>query len=480
MAAGPLLVSEPLQRYRALGMAGDPVWRAAGQLRTAIAARLSRKHADLLAIPEVDPTGRRIDWYAPFEGEARKLSDLSETERAPLLDEVHRLHGEIAGLADSMEAPQRSSAERNFARLLRYALTAPGEETLHVVDGRPVMTFWGFSADAALPGVFIASPPRPLAAPQAVMASVPAVAAMATRGTGSVWWQWLLLALLLLLLLAGLAWLVRPYLPHLEPRLEAEARDRALEMSVRQPAELQRARFDTLQQDNERLRLELARLTDDLARRGGDCAAGIVVPGGVVVGSLDGKPIERGAAPDPNAPGVNIGKADEKGPNDKGPNAGPGEKDANKDQGKGPDPQDKQAADKQMAEKEKNAPKPMVVPPEAKQKQDLAFLKGDWRSRTGLATATGERDIRPSYTLDDKGKGKVSFVQKNGTTCEAPAEARWDGAKLVIEEKANPKCADGRTYARNTVNCEVGADGVAKCNGSQPGEARSYHVQIGR
>ena len=104
----------------------------------------------------------------------------------------------------------------------------------------------------------------------------------------------------------------------------------------------------------------------------------------------------------------------------------------------------------------------------------------DWRSRTALATATGERDLRPNYTLDDKGKGKVSFVQKNGTTCEAPAEARWDGAKLVIEEKANPKCADGRTYARNTVNCEVGADGVAKCNGSQPGDTRSYHVQIGR
>jgi hypothetical protein len=122
----------------------------------------------------------------------------------------------------------------------------------------------------------------------------------------------------------------------------------------------------------------------------------------------------------------------------------------------------------------------MVVPPDAKQKQDLAFLKGDWRSRTGLATASGERDLRPSYTLDDKGKGKVSFVQKNGATCEAPAEARWDGGKLVIEEKANPKCTDGRTYARNTVNCEVGADGVAQCTGSQPGDKRSYNVQIGR
>jgi hypothetical protein len=489
--AGPLLRSEPLQRYRALGMAGDPVWRAAGQLRAAIAQRLSREHADLLAIPEVEPSGRRIDWYAPLDGEARRLADLGEAERAEVLGKVQRLHADLANLATAMEAPERSGAERNFARLLRYALTAPGEETLHIVDGRPVMTFWGFSADAALPGVFIASPPRvpapPVAPPlpQAVMASAPAVAAMAVPGSRSTWWQWLLLALLLLLLLAGLAWLVRPYLPHLEPRLEAEARDRALEMSVRQPAELQHARFDTLVQDNERLRLELARLTDEVARRGGDCSAGVILPGGVVVGAVDGKPIERGAGPDANGPGPNIAnKADEKGPNDKGPNdkgpKGPDEKDVNKDQGKGPGPQDQQGPDKQMAEKEKNPPKPMVVPPEAKQKQDLGFLKGDWRSRTGLATPTGEKDLRPSYTLDDKGRGKVSFVQKNGTTCEAPAEARWDSGKLVIEEKANPKCADGRTYARNVVNCEVDKDGVAQCKGSQPGDQRSYNVQIGR
>jgi hypothetical protein len=485
--AGPLLRSEPLQRYRALGLAGDPVWRAAGQLRAAIAQRLSRDHADLLAIPEVEPSGRSIDWYAPFDGEPRRLADLGEIERAEILAKVQRLHADIAGLAVAMEAPERSSAERNFARLLRYALTAPGEETLHVVDGRPVMTFWGFSADAALPGVFIASPRRPVVprVPQAAFASAPAVAAMASPLSRAAWWQWLLLALLLLLLLAGLAWLVRPYLPHLEPRLAAEARDRALEMSVRQPTELQRARFDTLQQDNERLRLELARLTDELAQRGGDCAAGVVLPGGVIVGSVDGKPIERGAAPDPNAPGLNVGaKPDEKGAN-KGLDNAPGDKDANKDQGKGPLPQDqqgldKQGQDKQAADKEKNPPKPMVVPPDAKQKQDLAFLKGDWRSRNGLATPTGEKDLRPSYTLDDKGKGKVSFVQHNGTTCEAPAEARWDGGKLVIEEKANPKCTDGRTYARNVVNCEVDKDGVAQCKGSQPGDQRSYSVQIGR
>src|SRR4030095_12360187 len=98
MAAGPLLVSEPLQRYRALGLAGDPVWRAAGQLRAGNAQRLSRRHADLLAVPEADPTGRRIDWYAPFEGQVRKLSELDDGERQAILSEGARLYREMPGV----------------------------------------------------------------------------------------------------------------------------------------------------------------------------------------------------------------------------------------------------------------------------------------------------------------------------------------------------------------------------------------------
>ena len=205
MAAGPLLISEPLQRYRALGLAGDPVWRAAGQLRAAIAARLSRAHADLLAIPEVDPTGRRIDWYAPFDGEAHRLADVSEADRVQALEKVQALHRDLAQMADTMEAPDRSSAERNFARLLRHALTAPGEETLFLVDGKPVMTFWGFTADASLPGAFLASPPAAaprIARAETVMASAPALAVAAPRTN---WWQWFLLAFLLLLMLALLS-----------------------------------------------------------------------------------------------------------------------------------------------------------------------------------------------------------------------------------------------------------------------------------
>jgi len=312
-----------------------------------------------------------------------------------------------------------------------------------------------------------------------VMASAPALAAVAAPRT--VWWQWLLLGVVLMLTLALLAWLVRPYLPRIEPYIEAEARERALGFAVRQPMELQQTRVSTLVQDNEELRLELARLTDELSRRGGDCAAGIIGPGGVIVGAVGGPPIERGAGPDlgmaANDTTKDPTKPDDKSVGMKGPDEQSKDKNATQNDPKN-DPRND--ARNNAQNDKKDVPKPMVVPPEAKQKQDLTFLKGNWRSRTGLATATGEKDLRPNYTLDDKGKGKVSFTQKNGATCEAPAEARWDGTKLVIEEKSNPRCSDGKTYARNTVNCEIGADGAAQCKGSQPGDPRSYKVQIGR
>ena len=200
MAAGPLLVSEPLQRYRALGLAGDPVWRAAGQLRTAIAARLSRQHADLLAIPEVDPTGRRIDWYAPFEGEVRKLRrSRAKPSARRSWTRCTACMARSRASPNSMEAPQRSSAERNFARLLRHALTAPGEDDAlrrrrqagHDLLGLLAPTppcpasSWPARPPRRGPPSLHGRFPRPCS-PRRPPSPRPARA--------SAWWQWLLLA----------------------------------------------------------------------------------------------------------------------------------------------------------------------------------------------------------------------------------------------------------------------------------------------
>jgi len=86
-----------------------------------------------------------------------------------------------------------------------------------------------------------------------------------------------------------------------------------------------------------------------------------------------------------------------------------------------------------MAEKEKNPPKPMVVPPEAKQKQDLGFLKGDWRSRTGLATPTGEKDLRPSYTLDDKGAFKTRADVGEGNTMDVSGTLTDKDSRILLD-----------------------------------------------
>ena len=140
------------------------------------------------------------------------------------------------------------------------------------------------------------------------MASAPAVA-MAT-GTRSAWWQWLLLAVLLLLLLALLAWLVRPYLPHSSRASKPKHATVRWAFAVRQPVEMQQARVETLQQENENLRLgarpphrrgvaprrQLCGRRHRPRRRG----RGLATPA----------PIERGAGPTCRRPDVNVAGKD--------------------------------------------------------------------------------------------------------------------------------------------------------------------------
>lgn len=239
MASGPFLIGAELSRYAARGVAGEPVWRRAQQLRAAVEARLGGRHADLFAIPQVDEIGNRIDWYAPFDGVARGWKDLSDAERRALEGRVSELKPELERLVARLDSEGRGEGERAFGRLLREALIAPGGETLYAVGGRPVFAFWGFTGEgdsaryfmgmlppasslvvpaaaaatviAAAPAAAAAAPPPPPAAEpprEAVLASTAPVAV-----AGPVWWKWVLVASFLLIVLAVAAWYVRPYLP---------------------------------------------------------------------------------------------------------------------------------------------------------------------------------------------------------------------------------------------------------------------------
>jgi hypothetical protein len=98
-----------------------------------------------------------------------------------------------------MEA--EASPERQiFGRLLAQVMQFPDEQDVHLVDGRPVLTFWGFAKDRAAVG---SDPLRDLDRHIAE----PSAAQPAQRGRH--WWLWLLLTLLFLLLLGALLWALR-------------------------------------------------------------------------------------------------------------------------------------------------------------------------------------------------------------------------------------------------------------------------------
>ena len=196
---GPLLKSAPLTHYHAVGAVGNPVYLAAAQLRAAISRRLGPEVADVFAVPQRSEDGATVDWYAPKTGTVVPWNSATEAERADAQQRLIEVREQIETLGRSMEA--EASPERQvFGRLLAQVMQFPDEQDVHLVDGSPVLSFWGFSRDRATVG---SDPLHDLA--RHIASPEPGPAARPRRP----WWLWLLLAMLALLLLAALLWALR-------------------------------------------------------------------------------------------------------------------------------------------------------------------------------------------------------------------------------------------------------------------------------
>lgn len=194
---GALLKSARLTYYHAVGAVGNPVYLAASQLRAAIARRLGPEVADVFAVPQRNEDGDTVDWYAPKPGTVVPWSAATESERDQARQQLLEVRERIETLARAMQAetlPERQV----FGRLLAQMVQFPDDQDVHLVDGRPVLTFWGFVKDKAAVG---SDPLRNLDRHRVTPL------APARRP----WWHWLLLALLLLLLLISLLWALRAW-----------------------------------------------------------------------------------------------------------------------------------------------------------------------------------------------------------------------------------------------------------------------------
>lgn len=140
--AKPFLRSGNLDDVLTLGENGQPVYALAAQLREALRLQQQPAVADCLAIPLPNAQGDRIDWYAPIAGRAISWHAADEQQRAaalPLLE-----HFQATAEAITLRARHSGKASlQMFAALLNKAMQFPDQNAVFLVDGKPVITFWG-------------------------------------------------------------------------------------------------------------------------------------------------------------------------------------------------------------------------------------------------------------------------------------------------------------------------------------------------
>lgn len=141
--AKTFLRSGNLDAVLALGENGQPVYASALQIRETLRLRRQTALANCLAIPQPNERGDRLDWYAPFSGKVKSWLGASDYERRQALDQLTATQQEMQAL--SVRAREADNpAMRLFGALLAKALQFPDQQYVFLVDGKPVITFWGF------------------------------------------------------------------------------------------------------------------------------------------------------------------------------------------------------------------------------------------------------------------------------------------------------------------------------------------------
>lgn len=141
--AKTLLRSGCLDDFLALGENGQAVFDSALQIRETLRLRKQHAVADSLAIPQPNDEGDRVDWYAPLEGSVLSWAAASDEQRKKALRYLDNCQANIATLIQRCQQAEKAAIQL-FGSLLSNALQFPGSQHVYLVDGKPVITFWGF------------------------------------------------------------------------------------------------------------------------------------------------------------------------------------------------------------------------------------------------------------------------------------------------------------------------------------------------
>lgn len=140
----PLLRSGYRDDYLARGDSGRKVFDSALQIIETLRLRQQQTILRHLAIPQVNTTNKRIDWYAPEHGEVVSWSAASEEQQQGALRQLENCQKELAILNRKSQESSNKAAQL-FTALLSQILHFPSPNHIYLVNNLPVITFWGFT-----------------------------------------------------------------------------------------------------------------------------------------------------------------------------------------------------------------------------------------------------------------------------------------------------------------------------------------------
>ena len=465
--SGTLLRTGTLQEFKALGVDGQPVYSVALQLREAIRLKLRREAADCLAIPQTNQTGDRIDWYAPFEGDVVPWSAAVPQERQQALTQLEAMQSDLHATSQAMQKDTQNRENQIFGRLLEKALQFPDPEHVYLVEGKPVVTFWGFSkaegevADPLLqlrPAAASAPPP-----PEAAPMPPPAAATVVVKPRSK--WRWLWWLLLLPLLLLLILFLLRACAPTIELPLNLSQ----LDLPSLPPSQQEDSAHDLRVYDRTVIGGGSTVTGSDSAINGGDS---LLNGSDSTNANLSGT--DEGDAPAPAnsdaAQDAKDGKDSAKAPSDDeaGKNPAPpvDPKATAKASPLPPELEQKDESDNPSTNNTgPNANKPMTLPPQALKNGSTGFLDGNWKAGAGIQDAKTGKPLQLDYAFDKAGKGNVQIQRSDGVRCSGAVNAAVSGGHLTIGNQGQATCSDGSTYKLPEVVCKPDAKSTADCTG---------------
>ncbi|QHM75470.1 hypothetical protein C7M52_01424 [Mixta theicola] len=461
--AKTFLRSGNLDAVLALGENGQPVYLSALQLRETLRLRKQQKLADCLAIPQANEQGDRIDWYAPFSGRVKSWHAASESERQQALTQLENHQQTLLAMSQRALSAEKP-AMKLFGALLSKAFQFPDRQYVYLVDGRPVLTFWGFveldkrsrsdaldclraalrpeppendEAPPPLPPTPVVTPepavtpsapapvapptPRPSSAsvsayqtvtelseneePQIEAAVTPAAKAPERPRRRRLLW---VVPPLALALAAALAFSYWPHTPAPKAVVPVKQPQADIKPHVTIPPELQ----EKSNQLHKTLPLH---------------SAAVVAPAPEPVVAA---PVEASPPPAPATP---------------------------------PAPVPKDA---------------LVMPADAVRIGSVHFLDGNWRATLQVKKLPGFKAPTLRYQFRN-GKGNATITQGDGTRCKAETTAGlMSSGNLVINSRYSARCANGTRYKMPQLVCKQG-DGAAVCE-AQFGSDVTYPISIKR